>query len=660
MDLTSDLIARAKHLGIETDFFDAQGHAHSANPAALEAILATFARPAEHRFLPLPLAMRMGQPSPMEFEGAVLPIDWAIRHDGEDGGQALACGQFQHRPMVWPRDIEPGVYRLSLVDAAGDRDEGMLAVSPDRAFAGYFDRVWVLTIQLYSLRSASNWGIGDFTDLRSMIRLAARAGAAGVGLNPLHALFDNHPADCSPYSPNSRLFLNPLYIDLGELPHLPDSFLADHSDRLDALRRTEIVDYTAVADLKWLALRSAFERFSTQAASVDLQDFGKFRLERGQNLLRFACFEFLRHRFDGPWWEWPVEWRAPDNARLEALRNGADASDIAYVEFTQWLADRQLRRCRDLAAELEMPIGLYLDVAVGVKADGFDAWNEQQVISRHASVGAPPDPLNTAGQNWGLAGFNAAGLEQTLFRPYRDMIEASMRYAGAIRLDHVLGLQRLYLVPSGFSAKQGVYVQMPFDALLAVTAMESQKHQCIVIGEDLGTVPEGFSDRLADYGIWSYRVMMFEREHDGSFRSPEHYAGNALVTFNTHDLPAFAGWKRGYDLTTKWALGIDPGETDEQRRWALASLGTAVHKAVEETSFDDVLGFLGRAPSRILAVAVEDLQQVLDQPNIPGTIDEHPNWRRKLPATIETFAAELDIPRLRGILSERMPNRDRT
>ena len=234
-----------------------------------------------------------------------------------------------------------------------------------------------------------------------------------------------------------------------------------------------------------------------------------------------------------------------------------------------------------------MKVGLYLDVAVGVQSDGFDAWNEQAAISRHLGVGAPPDPLNTAGQDWGLAGFNAAGLEIRSFEPYREMLRASMRHAGAIRLDHVLGLKRLYLVPRGFGRREGVYVQMPFEALLAVTAQESVAHRCVVIGEDLGTVPEGFRDSMADWGIWSYLVMMFERDDHGAFRGIDHYAANALVTFNTHDLSTYAGWRSFSDLKLKRSLGIDPGESDDARWHALAML-------------DNVLRHHGHRPSRSL------------------------------------------------------------
>ena len=286
-----------------------------------------------------------------------------------------------------------------------------LIAAPQRAFAGDFDRGWLLAIQLYGVRSIRNWGMGDFTDLENLIELADDLGAEGVGLNPLHALFDNRPGDCSPYSPNSRLFLNALYIDVEKIPEFTQKPFTESGEITPRLRQSETVDYVAVAGLKWRALRSAFAAFKTKASAERKEDFAKFRTERGELLSRFACFEVLRHKFDAPWWEWPKEWRQPDDARCAKLREGADAAEIEFVEFVQWNADRQLGACSALADSLGMKVGLYLDIAVGVQSNGFDAWNEQEAISRHLGVGAPPDPLNTAGQDWGLAGFNAAGLE---------------------------------------------------------------------------------------------------------------------------------------------------------------------------------------------------------------------------------------------------------
>jgi 4-alpha-glucanotransferase len=641
-----DLFTKAAELGIQTEFIDGQGHRHVTEAAALEIILNALPVRAPHRFLDRPVVLRSGQPSRTGFREAVtLPLRWKI----VAGLKVIAQGETGDRTITWPADLPVGSYRLRLTDASLLSEEVPLIVAPPKAFGGDFDRSWILAVQLYGVRSSRNWGMGDFTDLEGLIELAAGLGAGGVGLNPLHALFDDRPADCSPYSPNSRLFLNALYIDVEKLPEFSPSILAASSDAIVRLRESDVVDYVAVAELKWRALRLAFTTFKADPKTKRRAAFARFRVERGSLLSRFACFEVLRHKFKAPWWEWPVEWQHPDDAQCAKLRAGPDAAEIEFVEFVQWAADQQLQSCRDLATRLGMKAGLYLDVAVGVQSDGFDAWNEQVAISRHLAVGAPPDPLNTAGQNWGLAGFNAAGLEVQSFEPFRDMLRASMRHAGAIRLDHVLGLKRLYLVPHGFAARNGVYVQMPFEALLAVTAQESMKHRCVVIGEDLGTVPEGFREQMAEWGIWSYLVMMFERDDRGSFRGVDHYAPNALVTFNTHDLSTYAGWRCFSDLALKRSLGIDPGESDDARWHALAMLTDVLrHHAIDGHDLYAVVRFLAQTRSRLLAISLEDLLGVIDQPNIPGTVDEHPNWRRRLPLAIDEMAAAIDLAALKG------------
>jgi len=646
-----DLFTRAKDLGIQTEFLDGQGHRHVTDAAALKIILDALPTQVPYRFLEQAVVVRSGRPSRTELKQAVtFPLHWKI----VAGLEVIADGETRDRVIAWPTDLPVGTYRLHLTDASSLTEEASLIVAPPRAFDGDFDRCWLLAVQLYGVRSARNWGIGDFTDLEGLLELAGHLGADGVGLNPLHALFDDRPADCSPYSPNSRLFLNPLYIDVEKLAEFPPRVLAESSNTIVRLRASDIVDYAAVAELKWRALRLAFKKFRADPKRARQRDFEKFRAERAPLLSRFACFEVLRHKFNKPWWDWPKQWRQPDDVKLAKLRAGADAAEIEFAEFVQWTADRQLQSCRDLAARLGMKVGLFLDVAVGVQSDGFDAWNEQAAISRHLAVGAPPDPLNTAGQNWGLAGFNAAGLEIQSFEPYREMLRASMRHAGAIRLDHVLGLKRLYLVPHGFAANNGVYVQMPFEALLAATAQESVAHRCVVIGEDLGTVPEGFREQMADWGIWSYQVMMFERDDHGSFRGIDHYAPNALVTFNTHDLSTYAGWRSLSDLALKRSLGIDPGESDDARWRALTMLTDVLrHHAIDHHDLYAVAGFLARTKSRLLAISLEDLLGVIDQPNIPGTVNEHPNWRRRLPLAIDGIAAAIDVPALKTATGER-------
>ena len=642
-----DLFTKAAERGIQTGFIDGQGHRHVTDPVALQIILDVLPAESPHRFLSQPVVIRSGQSCRTELsQAATFPLGWKIVADLK----VIAEGETHDGIIDWPPGLPTGAYQLRLTDAAGFTEETPLIVAPSKAFGGDFDRCWLLAVQLYSVRSEQNWGIGDFTDLEALIGLAAGLGADGIGLNPLHALFDDRPADCSPYAPNSRLFLNALYIDVGKLAGVePVS-----AEAVARLRHGEIVDYAAVAALKWQALRSAFAKFKAEKAKGRRKDFIRFRAERGSLLSRFACFEVLRHKFNAPWWEWPEPWRHPDEESCAALRAGADGADIEFVEFVQWTADRQLQACGDLARKLGMKVGLYLDVAVGVQSDGFDAWNEQAAISRHLAVGAPPDALNTAGQNWGLAGFNAAGLKMKAFEPFREMLRASMRHAGAIRLDHVLGLKRLYLVPHGFAANNGVYVQMPFEALLAATAQESVAHRCVVIGEDLGTVPEGFREQMADWGIWSYQVMMFERDDHGSFRGVDHYSANALVTFNTHDLSTYAGWRSFSDLKLKRSLGIDPGESDDARWHALKMLTDVLrHHAIDQDDLYAVAGFLARTKSRLLTISLEDLLGVVDQPNIPGTVDEHPNWRRRLPLAIKQVPSAIDVAALRSATHSR-------
>ncbi|WP_316204594.1 4-alpha-glucanotransferase [Bradyrhizobium sp. SZCCHNS3004] len=644
-----DLFSQAQSLGILTEFFDGQGRRHVTDEAALKIIIEAFPQPTPRRLLDGTVVIRTGQPARSRLgEAAKLPVSWTIR----SGDEPIAVGKADEPMIEWPDDLPVGSYRLQLIDASLCREELSLIVAPQKAFGGDFDRGWLLAVQLYSIRSGRNWGMGDFTDLAGLVELGAQLGADGVGLNPLHALFDDRPGDFSPYAPNSRLFLNALYIDVEKAPGFQGGI-----DRagLKAVRQTEHVDYKNVAALKWPALRAAFAAFRRGGAAADAAEFAAYRAERGELLERFCCFEVLRHRFNQPWWEWPQEWRQPDAARCRKLLQGSERDEADFVAYVQWLAERQLRACKELAGRLGMKVGLYLDVAVGVQADGFDAWNEQEAISRTLSVGAPPDPLNTLGQNWGLAGFNAPGLELRSFEPFREMIRASMRHAGAIRLDHVLGLKRLYLVPHGFPARQGAYVQMPFDALLAATALESDANACVVIGEDLGTVPQGFREQMVDWGVWSYKVLIFEREDNGHFRDVDYYPPNALVTLNTHDLSTYAGWRSFGDLKTKRSLGIDPGETDEQRWRALGMLDEVLgHNAIHKNDVYSAIGFLSRTRSRLLAISLEDLLGVVDQPNIPGTIDEHPNWRQKIPVALEDITNAVDCTALTTATAERI------
>jgi 4-alpha-glucanotransferase len=300
-----------------------------------------------------------------------------------------------------------------------------------------------------------------------------------------------------------------------------------------------------------------------------------------------------------------------------------------------------------------MPIGLYIDLAVGVDPAGADAWSRQGEVIAGVSIGAPPDEFNPGGQNWGLAPFNPLTLPADDFAPIRQLMRATMRYAGAVRLDHVLGLKRMFLIPHGCA--KGAYVHYPFEPMLRVIGEESCRHRCIVIGEDLGTVPQGFRDTMHKWGLWTYRVMIFEREGDGRFRSPESYPGESLATFTTHDLSTFRGWITAHDLKVKRSIGVDPGESEEARSRARAALQDVLAERAPGFAPDDlaaVAAFLGATPSKLVMMALDDIIGEIDQINIPGTVHEHPNWRRKLAVALEDLPARDDLHRVAAALQQ--------
>lgn len=541
---------------------------------------------------------------------------------------------------------------------------------PMRCWQGDGRRHWALAVQLYSLRSARNWGYGDFTDLARLCEIAGSMGASAIGLNPLHALFPDRPKAASPYAPNSRLFLNPLYIDVEAVPEFPGLKAAGLAREVPKLRESELIDYEGVARAKLHGLQLAYEQFAKStgnkstgnksaanktAGNERRADFEAYRSEQGEALLRFACFEVLR-QMNAPasWRDWPQPWRSPDRATLEEFRRD-HLGACEFQEFMQWVADRQLAACVTAARKAGMAIGLYIDLAVGIDPAGADAWSRQDAVVASVCVGAPPDEFNPAGQDWGLAPFNPLTVAQEDFAPLRQLMGAVMRHAGAIRLDHVMGLKRVFMIPQGMGAQDGTYVRYPFEPLLRVIGEESCRHRCIVIGEDLGTVPEGFRDTTAKWGIWTYRVMLFERESDGRFRPPEHYPPDALATFNTHDLPSLKGWLSAHDLEVKRRLGIDPGETEESRAHAQEQLRAILTERASAHAPDDpaaIAAFLGATPSMLAVIAIDDVIGEIEQINVPGTTDEHPNWRRRLKVPLEDLPAHGGLRRVAAAFAQ--------
>jgi (1->4)-alpha-D-glucan 1-alpha-D-glucosylmutase len=537
-----------------------------------------------------------------------------------------------------------------------------LIIAPRQCYRpGAFEgegRRWGLAVQLYAVRSKRNWGFGDFTDLMGIVRGAARLGAAAVGLNPLHALFPLQPESASPYAPSSRIFLNVFYLDIEAMDDYRDSAAARRAvadprfqARLRALREAKLVDYRAVASCKLeileLLYRSFRERSRHEPDSPRAREFHEFCDAGGRALQNFAVFETLAERAIAEgrgfgFHSWDAELRDPESAAVRRLAE-ALSERVEYHQYLQWQAERQLAEIRRIAERLGMSIGLYHDLAVGVDGGGAEAWDWQRVLASGASIGAPPDEWNRNGQDWGLPPLDPRRLVEHAYAPFVELLRATMRRGGALRIDHILGLMRLYWIPSGAPPDDGAYIRYPWRELLAIVALESRRNRCLVVGEDLGTVPEGLREAMADAGILSYRLLYFEKESETQSRPPDRYPREALVAIGTHDLPTLAAYWTGSDLALRDRLNLWPSPA--QRDAASHARGTdraalidllrreqllVAEAPCDEAPIDALYGMLAKTPSRLLMVQIEDMVRQIEQMNVPGTDRQYPNWRWRL------------------------------
>lgn len=508
-------------------------------------------------------------------------------------------------------------------------------------------RVWGVTVQLYSVRSERNHGIGDFEDLARLAEMAAESGADFIGLNPLHVLFWTDPDRCSPYSPSTRRFLNPLYIALDRLV-VGDQILTDLDlQALKQLRDAPLVDHAGVASLKRGVLERVFEQHGPERDPA----FVAFQDAEGEDLFQFALFEAVgdemaRLGFASGWHGWPAEFR---DRKSPSVQQFADehSREIVWHQWLQWIAVRQLAAAQQRALSAGMRIGLYLDLAVGVAPDGAATWSDPDLVTPEAKVGTPPDMFNEVGQDWGLAPMTPSTLIARDLEPFRRDVAAAMRAAGAIRIDHAMGLQRLYWIPQGLDARGGGYVRYPLAQMLASLAELSHRHQAIVIGEDLGTLPPGFRELMRQRRLLSYRIFYFERQLDGSFVLPHAFPREAFACLATHDLPTLRGWWCCSDVAARKALGFASDafaddayqERARSRRQLLDILATSHQHEVPKDLPDDVFIALhvhmARTPCMLFGVQLEDVSGAIDQVNLPGTHLEHPNWQRKLSLSLE-------------------------
>jgi 4-alpha-glucanotransferase len=509
------------------------------------------------------------------------------------------------------------------------------------------------------------------------VRLAGSRGAAVVGLNPLHALFHDNPEQASPYSPASRLLLNILNIDVTALPEsrdCPDAakLIRGLRDRIEQCRASRLVDYETVTELKLAVLRKLFE--ACRADTRRWRAFQAFRRDLGETLERNCLFLALREHFAArspelaDWHVWPEDHRQPDAASVARFRE-QHGDRVEFFAWTQFVADEQLGAAAALATRHGMPVGLYRDLAIGADGSGAETWANAAAVVSGASVGAPPDIGNPSGQDWGLPPFHPVQLRNEAYRGFIDLIRANMRHAGGLRIDHVMGLRQLWWVPAGHAPRDGAYVRYPMDDLIGILALESQRNRCLVVGEDLGTVPEGFREQLAAANILSYRVLSFEQNPGtGVFLPPADYPRPALAVVGSHDLPTLRGWWDGVDLDLKQNLQLFPGgdeEAAEQRRLrqrdrsrlleALRAEGliTSVAEPGFQLLAEAVHAYLARTPSMLAMAQIDDLTGESEQVNLPTTSTEHPNWRRRLRMTLRELEQRPELNNVARIFNEK-------
>ncbi len=526
-----------------------------------------------------------------------------------------------------------------------------------------------VSAQIYSLRSAGDGGIGSYTALKNLACTCGKAGAQALAISPVHALFSADETRYSPYAPSSRLFLNVFYIDPaavlgGDVVNACIDELALQSE-LIKLEHEPLIDWPHATRAKLALLRcmwTSLKRELMAGEGMLGRDFTTFRTASGEALQKHAIFEtlhawqFQANPAHWHWRNWPAAFQNPESPAV--ARFATEHRDaVGFHGFLQWLAAKGLADAQSAGREAGLDIGLIADLAIGTDSGGSHAWSRQAEMLNGVSVGAPPDMLSHRGQNWGLTSFSPRALKAHDYRPFLEMLRASLRHAGGLRIDHVLGLRRLWLVPEGAEPYQGAYLSFPQTDLLNLIALESWRHRAIVVGEDLGTVPTGFREEISEVGLLGMQVLWFEKDN-GLYVDPARWRTQAMATTTTHDLPTVAGWWSGTDIHWNEKLNRFPeghkaedewSERARQREiiWAAfrhAGVAGETPPAPDEpqAAVDSAVAFIAKSRSPLALVPLEDICGLSEQPNLPGTIEEHPNWRRRLTMPAEDLLKEPD------------------
>ena len=661
-EMGSGLEALAEAVGLATSYVEIDGTHRQVPPPSLRALLeglgyetgggavetALDALARDKAALLVPPAVASFEPAPPHLvlnADAVAggSIEWTLDGEGREASGSRAAADLascSEGLVLELPPLEPGYYRLRIVNGK-QVAEARLVRAPAKAWLpGAPTRGYGISLQLYEQIGGESIGIGDFTDLAGLGEAAGAMGAATLGINPLHALFLAAPAHRSPYSPSSRLAINPLYLDVRRLPGVTGA-MRERLDapafaaRIRALNAQALVDYPAAAGIKLAIAREAYANFRNAGGDPG---FERFAQQAAPGVKAWARFETVAAEHGSDPGHWPPALREAQAAPCERYITEHDAAYRFHL-WLQWQADAQLAGAVRRGREAGLSLGLYHDLALGADPAGAEVWAARGEFATALSVGAPPDPLNPRGQNWGFPPFHPRRLVEQGLAPFIELVRTNMRHAGVLRIDHVLGLNRLFVIPSGAHAVDGAYLRYPLDLMLAVITLESRRTQCMVIGEDLGTVPEGLRERLAERGILSLRLLYFEHSETGQPRAPEQYPGDALAMVGTHDVVPLAGWWQGEDLSRMDRLDLWP--STEARETALAE--RPIERAALRENFQRAglpaadaeppaaaaYRWLARTPSRLVSIQPEDALGIVEPVNVPGTMDEEPNWRRR-------------------------------
>ncbi len=574
----------------------------------------------------------------------------------------LGRKEYARIEIVFDSTLEPEYYDVDL-KAGNCKAHTVLAITPDKCYEPEYlqnHKIWGMAIQLYSLTSERNWGVGDFTDLANLVDLCARQGANIIGLNPLNVLFHDFPENASPYSSISRLFLNPIYIDVEKVGGYKPEYLAGKEAELEQLRAVENIDYTGVYNFKMQILQKIYDAtFAKLEKSSAYQKFEKKNKEDLENLATYqALYSSLCHSVYGGWRAWPKELKNPQSPEVKKFKT-ENRKAVNFFKFLQYWAEKQLEDVQKKIEERGLKIGLYRDLPVGLCKDSAELWSENDLFIKDCGAGAPPDIFFPTGQKWCLGAFNPYKLKANAYRPFIKILRAAMENAGAIRIDHVMSLQRLYIIPDAL--EKGTYVYYPFADMLGILALESYLHKCMVVGESIGNVPEGFIEAIQERGVYSLSVLWSERWNgSGPFKLPQDFAPHTFCSIGTHDMaPLKMRWFGG-DIETMYNLKmLTDAERQNQykgreveRRCLLDALDYTHSWSADRTRQSDCLygegypngimeateRYLSSSTCAVFLAQPEDIFGVNVLQNLPGTDrDKHPNWRRKLPVKLEDF-----------------------